>query len=146
MTERAAYWSRPFGGTSYRCTCTRAFPSARLYVGLNPTPIRSRDGGAQRDSPIGPFPLPAKRRWARTWTRHEPFSRGVEGNGRPPPGEALVAAELDHRIAMSFLVLGMAAEKPVEIDDGNTIDTSFPGFAELMNGLGASIHEAGDNV
>ena len=40
---------------------------------------------------------------------------------------------------MAFLVLGLAAGKPVEIDDGATIDTSFPGFAGLMNGLGADI-------
>jgi 3-phosphoshikimate 1-carboxyvinyltransferase len=70
----------------------------------------------------------------------------VEGNGQKPPGGALVAAELDHRIAMSFLVLGLAAEKPVRIDDGETIVTSFPGFAGLMNGLGASISEADGDV
>lgn len=70
----------------------------------------------------------------------------VEGNGQRPAGGALVAAELDHRIAMSFLVLGLAAERPVQIDDGDTITTSFPGFAELMNGLGASIGETGSDV
>ena len=40
---------------------------------------------------------------------------------------------------MSFLVLGLAAEKPVSIDDGAPIDTSFPGFVELMNGMGGTI-------
>ena len=40
---------------------------------------------------------------------------------------------------MAFLVLGMAAEAPVEIDNATTIDTSFPGFADLMNGLGAAV-------
>jgi 3-phosphoshikimate 1-carboxyvinyltransferase len=40
---------------------------------------------------------------------------------------------------MSFLVLGMAAERPTQIDDGATIATSFPGFVELMNGLGGAI-------
>jgi 3-phosphoshikimate 1-carboxyvinyltransferase len=70
----------------------------------------------------------------------------VRGNGQMPPGGALVAAELDHRIAMSSLVLGMAAETPVSIDDGETIVTSFPGFAELMNGLGASISGAAGDV
>jgi 3-phosphoshikimate 1-carboxyvinyltransferase len=63
----------------------------------------------------------------------------VEGSGAPPKGEALVAANLDHRIAMSFLVLGMAARSPVAIDDGAPIDTSFPGFVALMNGVGATI-------
>jgi 3-phosphoshikimate 1-carboxyvinyltransferase len=66
----------------------------------------------------------------------------VEGNGGKPRGGAAVAAALDHRIAMSFLMLGMAAEKPVTIDDGATIATSFPGFVALVNGLGGSIAEA----
>ena len=63
----------------------------------------------------------------------------VEGKGTPPPGGGAIATHLDHRIAMAFLVLGMAARNPTCIDDGETIATSFPGFAELMNGLGASI-------
>ena len=63
----------------------------------------------------------------------------VTGGGGPPPGGARIEARLDHRIAMAFLVLGMAAEAPVEIDNATTIDTSFPGFADLMNGLGAAV-------
>jgi 3-phosphoshikimate 1-carboxyvinyltransferase len=59
--------------------------------------------------------------------------------GKTPAGGATIPAELDHRIAMAFLVLGMAAAKPVAIDDASTIATSFPGFVELMNGLGAKI-------
>ena len=66
----------------------------------------------------------------------------VEGTGGKVRGGAAVASALDHRIAMSFLVLGMAAEKPVTIDDGATIATSFPGFVGLVNGLGGSIAEA----
>ncbi|HLI19890.1 MAG TPA: 3-phosphoshikimate 1-carboxyvinyltransferase [Stellaceae bacterium] len=66
----------------------------------------------------------------------------VEGGGRRPRGGAPVAAALDHRIAMAFLVLGMAAERPVTIDDGATIATSFPGFVPLMNGLGGTLAEA----
>jgi 3-phosphoshikimate 1-carboxyvinyltransferase len=50
-----------------------------------------------------------------------------------------VATVLDHRVAMSFLVLGLACEQPVTIDDGGVIDTSFPGFVALMTGLGANI-------
>ncbi|MGO1119910.1 3-phosphoshikimate 1-carboxyvinyltransferase [Rhodovibrionaceae bacterium A322] len=61
----------------------------------------------------------------------------VEGTGGAVPGGALIEADLDHRIAMAFLVLGLAAQQPVTIDDGSPIDTSFPGFAELMTGLGA---------
>jgi 3-phosphoshikimate 1-carboxyvinyltransferase len=66
----------------------------------------------------------------------------VEGNGGRPRGGAFVASALDHRIAMSFLMLGMAAEKPVTIDDGATIATSFPDFVALVNRLGGSIAEA----
>ncbi len=62
----------------------------------------------------------------------------VEG-GAPPEGGVSIATHLDHRIAMSFLVLGMAAKNPVAVDDGHPIDTSFPGFADLFNGLGANI-------
>jgi len=62
----------------------------------------------------------------------------IQGTGRVKGG-ARIETALDHRIAMAFLVLGMAAEEPIEIDDGATIDTSFPGFSGLMNGLGAKI-------
>ena len=55
------------------------------------------------------------------------------------PGGGTVATCLDHRIAMSFLVMGLAAANPVTIDDGATIATSFPGFIDLMAGLGARI-------
>jgi len=66
----------------------------------------------------------------------------VEGKGGKVRGGAAVASALDHRIAMSFLMLGMAAEKPVTIDDGATIATSFPGFVALVNRLGGSIAPA----
>ncbi len=66
----------------------------------------------------------------------------VHGTGAPPAGGGVVATHLDHRIAMSFLVLGLAAREPVAVDDGSPIDTSFPGFAQLMNGLGARIEAA----
>ncbi len=66
----------------------------------------------------------------------------VEGLGGPPPGGADIATRLDHRIAMAFLVLGMAAERPVRVDDGDTIATSFPGFVAAMNRLGAAIAPA----
>ncbi|MDF1587245.1 3-phosphoshikimate 1-carboxyvinyltransferase [Marinimicrococcus flavescens] len=62
----------------------------------------------------------------------------VEG-GRQPAGGALIDAHLDHRIAMSFLVLGGRAAAPVTVQGAETIETSFPGFASLMTGLGARI-------
>ncbi len=64
----------------------------------------------------------------------------VEGLGpEGVPGGATVATVLDHRIAMSFACLGMAAQKPVHLDDGGPIATSFPVFEPLMAGLGAQI-------
>jgi 3-phosphoshikimate 1-carboxyvinyltransferase len=66
----------------------------------------------------------------------------VEGRGAPPKGGARIATRLDHRIAMAFLVLGIGAKEPVTVDDAAPIETSFPGFAALMNGLGAEIAEA----
>ncbi|MFN0113475.1 MAG: 3-phosphoshikimate 1-carboxyvinyltransferase [Paracoccaceae bacterium] len=55
------------------------------------------------------------------------------------PGGATCRTQIDHRIAMSFLVLGLAARAPVSVDDGSPIATSFPVFEELMRGLGADI-------
>jgi len=60
----------------------------------------------------------------------------VHGLGGPPPGGGQVATLMDHRLAMSALVLGSAAAAPVRVDDAAFIDTSFPGFAGLMTGLG----------
>ncbi|MBL9072203.1 3-phosphoshikimate 1-carboxyvinyltransferase [Tabrizicola sp.] len=55
------------------------------------------------------------------------------------PGGATCATHIDHRIAMSFLVCGLAAKAPVGVDDGSPIQTSFPVFEGLMRGLGAEI-------
>ncbi|RYE60914.1 MAG: 3-phosphoshikimate 1-carboxyvinyltransferase, partial [Rhizobiaceae bacterium] len=52
---------------------------------------------------------------------------------------AAVITYLDHRIAMSFLVLGLASEHEVTVDDASIIATSFPEFMDLMTGLGAQI-------
>lgn len=63
----------------------------------------------------------------------------VLGHGRPAAGGGLVATHMDHRIAMSFLVMGMASEKPVSVDDTAFIATSFPDFVPLMTRLGGSL-------
>jgi len=67
----------------------------------------------------------------------------VRGRPGAVPGGGVVEVRHDHRIAMSFLVMGVATVDPVGIDDMSPIDTSFPGFLPLMSELGASIGEAG---
>ena len=62
----------------------------------------------------------------------------IHGHGKPPKGGAEVETALDHRIAMSFMVLGMATSEAVTIDDVAPIKTSFPNFIDLMKGLGGS--------
>ncbi len=67
---------------------------------------------------------------------------GFTVTGGPVRGGATVATHGDHRIAMSHLVLGLAAAGPVTVDEPAMIATSFPGFVELMRGLGADIASA----
>jgi 3-phosphoshikimate 1-carboxyvinyltransferase len=62
----------------------------------------------------------------------------VHGVGRAGGG-GVVATHMDHRIAMAAVVMGLASERPVQIDDGSFIATSFPGFVDLMRGLGADL-------
>jgi len=64
--------------------------------------------------------------------------RGADG----VPGGATCAVHLDHRIAMSFLCLGMAAKMPVTVDDASPILTSFPIFEDLMTRLGATLQRS----
>lgn len=60
----------------------------------------------------------------------------VEGYGRVAGG-GMVATHMDHRLAMSALVMGLASDEPVAVDDMSFVATSFPGFADMMRGLGA---------
>src|SRR6202012_2645596 len=60
----------------------------------------------------------------------------VEGKGHVA-GEGVFAPHMDHRIAMSALVMGLAADKPVKVDDTAFIATSFPDFIPMMRALGA---------
>ena len=62
----------------------------------------------------------------------------VHGTGRAAGG-GQVATHMDHRIAMAFLVMGLASDKPVGVDDTSFIATSFPSFVPMMRGLGAEL-------
>ena len=63
----------------------------------------------------------------------------IQGTGGRIPGGGSIETHLDHRIAMSFSVLGQMATAPVTIDDASPIQTSFPGFTDLMTALGAGL-------
>jgi 3-phosphoshikimate 1-carboxyvinyltransferase len=70
-------------------------------------------------------------------------SLAIEGRGGDGViGGGPVETHMDHRIAMSFLILGLASRDPVSVDDGTMIATSFPDFETLMSGLGATILRA----
>jgi 3-phosphoshikimate 1-carboxyvinyltransferase len=62
----------------------------------------------------------------------------VHGRGHVPGG-GLVATHMDHRLAMSALVMGLASDRPVKVDDATFIATSFPGFADMMRRLGGDL-------
>jgi len=62
----------------------------------------------------------------------------VHGSGGTPlAGGTTIAAELDHRIAMSFAIAGLVSAAPVTIDDMSPVATSFPTFVDMLTGLGA---------
>lgn len=67
---------------------------------------------------------------------------GTRGANHAVAGGATATTHGDHRIAMSFLVLGLASRAPVRVDEADMIATSFPGFAALMRNLGAQIDPA----
>ena len=66
----------------------------------------------------------------------------LEVDGGAVPGGGLVETHLDHRIAMAFSVLGLAAGNPVDVDDAAIISTSFPDFIDRMRQLGANLEDA----
>lgn len=63
----------------------------------------------------------------------------VGGRGHAAPGGGVVKTHMDHRLAMAFLMMGLASDKPVQVDDGTFIATSFPDFTGNMCRLGAEI-------
>ena len=66
--------------------------------------------------------------------------------GAGVPGGGCVTTHMDHRIAMAFLIMGLASNKPVEVDDAGIIATSFPQFQSLLHELGADFANAGWEV
>lgn len=65
----------------------------------------------------------------------------IQGNGQAIVGGGYVKAQLDHRMAMAFLIAGSYAQNPISVDDISPIETSFPHFIKLMNEIGANISE-----
>jgi 3-phosphoshikimate 1-carboxyvinyltransferase len=63
----------------------------------------------------------------------------ISGISGRPEGGTIITSQLDHRIAMSYLVLGLISKKPITVDDAQPIETSFPNFTNLMNQLGANM-------
>ena len=63
----------------------------------------------------------------------------IIGNKNKPYGGSTIQSNFDHRIAMSFLVMGTASKKRIKINESNCVKTSFPNFTTLMNNLGAKI-------
>jgi 3-phosphoshikimate 1-carboxyvinyltransferase len=63
----------------------------------------------------------------------------LEVEGGKPKGGGIVLTHLDHRIAMAFLVMGLAAREGIAVDDSAMIATSFPNFLRLMTGMGCRI-------
>jgi len=66
----------------------------------------------------------------------------VQGQNGDVMGGGTAQTHLDHRIAMSFLCMGLATIKPINIDDGGAIATSFPTFEQLMSDLNAQIERS----
>jgi 3-phosphoshikimate 1-carboxyvinyltransferase len=63
----------------------------------------------------------------------------LEVTGGRVKGGGKVLTQLDHRIAMSFLVMGLAADSSIAVDDGSMIATSFPSFRQVMNEMGGAV-------
>lgn len=70
----------------------------------------------------------------------------IHGTGTPPQGGATIKTHLDHRIAMSFLILGTVTAHAITVDDASPIQTSFPNFVTLMTELGAKITPPAETI
>jgi 3-phosphoshikimate 1-carboxyvinyltransferase len=104
---------------------------ATLMQGLEELRVKESDRLSAVADGLGANGVDREEGEASLLVRGRPGGKGL-GGGK-------VSTHLDHRIAMSFLVLGLAAERPVGIDDRTMIATSFPEFMPLMSSLGAEI-------
>jgi 3-phosphoshikimate 1-carboxyvinyltransferase len=102
---------------------------ASTFTGLDELRVKESDRIAVMAAGLGACGVPCT---------ELPDGLSISGSGGDPvPGGATIAAHLDHRIAMSFAVLGLNARVAVTIDDSRPIATSFPGFVAMMQTLGA---------
>jgi len=88
--------------------------------------------------PVAPVVAAVAAGLAAAGVSHEIVGDDLIVEGGAVAGGGVVETHLDHRIAMSFLVMGLASERPMQVDDAATIATSFPNFRPLMQGLGAT--------
>jgi 3-phosphoshikimate 1-carboxyvinyltransferase len=113
-------------------SCLAAFADGETRMeGLAELKVKESDRLAATAAGLGANGVPAK-------IEGDTLIVGGRGNGGSVHGGGIVTTHLDHRIAMSFLTLGLGADRPVTVDDADTIATSFPEFRGLMERLGAT--------
>ncbi len=112
--------------------CLAAYAEGETRMeGLSELKVKESDRLAATAAGLGANGVPAK-------VEGDTLIVGGRSAGASVRGGGTVATHLDHRIAMAFLTLGLGADRPVTVDDADTIATSFPEFRGLMEGLGAT--------
>ena len=112
--------------------CLAAYAEGETRMeGLSELKVKESDRLAATSAGLGANGVPAR-------VEGDTLIVGGRSAGASVRGGGTVATHLDHRIAMAFLTLGLGADRPVTVDDADTIATSFPEFRGLMQGLGAT--------